>query len=112
MIKIFTLVFIALISAGQASAYEVSEAVYSAEKGNGFAATDEQNKINAVNEQVPEFWVSYQWDDSPTYADHLNRNDSITSTLGRGITVVPEPGTITLLTLGVLGVLLRRKISR
>ena len=66
---------------------------------------------DAVTGTMPAFWVAHEWDESPTFAERFNDKGTLANTLNKGFAVVPEPGTVTLLTLGVVALLLRKRIS-
>lgn len=64
-----------------------------------------------VVDHLPHAWVSHQWE-TITYDVNEGTNESFyENPLAQTIAVVPEPGTLTLLGLGITGVLLRRRMK-
>ena len=109
MVNSITLSLVLILATGSVWAKDVVQTTASQPSSDAFTVVTSREGISGA---MPEFWVAHQWEDSPTYADRFSDVNTLSTTLNKGFAVVPEPGTVTLLALGIVGLLLRKRISR
>lgn len=110
MIKSFTIAMLLIAGIAQSTHAQVSGS--NQHPHTAAVVVTDEHFAQVADVQVPAFWVAHQWKDVPRFGEMPSEAQGLKNTFEKGIAAVPEPGTLTLMALGVMALVLRRRVGR